>query len=152
MCGRKQEMASTEKPEPDVDQDLEPTHEFQAMPDEVQETLRDRKTEVLSQAVIQEKLDQIRESISEPEKIPEVQPKTVSKSDSKRRFSETMWFMHGLDSDQLVEDSDEDVASDDLQDRYEKQSEMKGGIRKQFTLNDDKDGGKKASKDERADS
>ena len=150
MCGHKQEGASKSKTEYSDDEDLEPTREIEAIPDAVHETLRDRKTEVLSQAVIQEKLDQIRDSISEPEaRATAASPKPV-KQDSKRRFSETMWFMTGLDSDQLVEDSDEDVASDKLQDRYEKKPAMGTGIREQFTLSesmvDD------TSKDERADS
>ena len=153
MCGRKQESEAEASTDPVEDEDLEPTLEFKAMPDTEKETLRDRKTEVLSQAVIQEKLDQIRESISDTEKPKEQVPASSdSSSESKRRFSETIWFMQGLDSDQLVEDSEEDVASDDLQDRYEKKTSMDRGIRKQFTLNDEKGGREKTSKDDRADS
>jgi hypothetical protein len=148
MCGKKQNEQKADLNKSDLNEDLRATVEMQAPVQVKPESLRDRQTEVLSQQVIQEKLDQIRESIPEQE----APKKSVEKDrggsfDAKRRFSETMWFMQGLDSDQLVEDSDEDVASDNLQDRYEKKSDLSDGIRGQFTLGDGVTAGTKTQKD-----
>jgi hypothetical protein len=139
MCGKKQLTQSSDSDENREKDDLKATTELAISFDGNQKTLRDRPTEILSQSVIQEKLDQIRQSIPEKEVTKtEVKKEQPVPSDPKRRFSETLWFMTGLDSDQLVEDSDEDVASDDLQDRYEKKESLSDGIRDQFTLKDGK--------------
>tara|TARA_B100000029_G_scaffold148404_2_gene143662 strand:- start:1713 stop:2195 length:483 start_codon:yes stop_codon:yes gene_type:complete len=101
-------------------------------------------TEVIPREEIEQRLKELRETptveieagTNVPETTPAVSPKPAKKrtsADEKRKFSETMWFMSGLDGDQLVDDSD-DVDKEALSDRYEKKKTMSKTIRKQFSL------------------
>jgi len=101
-------------------------------------------TEVIPREEIEQRLQELRDtptveiegSNAEAQAAPAESSdpeKTRSKADDKRKFSETMWFMKGLDGDRLVDDSD-DVDKDDLADSYEKKKTMSKTIRKQFSL------------------
>ena len=92
-------------------------------------------TEVMSSEEVQMRLTRMQSGIDESARGSDASARDARSS---RSFSETMWFIRGLDFDQLVDDSEE-VRQDDLQERYEGQEEVRAGIRKQFSLSSEFD-------------
>jgi hypothetical protein len=108
------------------------------------------ETEVITSSEVQERLKRMSANLDEIEaskESTEQNSKPPPAGRSSRSFSETMWFIRGLDFDRLVDDSEE-MRQDDLQDRYEDQKEVRDGIRRQFSLSTEFDGGADAEQAE----